>query len=171
MILEIENLEKSYQAKGGRQEVRALRGVSLSVSKGEFVALHGPSGCGKSTLLLAAGGLLKPDAGSVKINGQDLYALNNSRRAQFRAGHLGFVFQQFHLVPYLDVLGNVMVTEIATGTTADAAERAMSVLEKFGISDRAKHFPSELSVGEQQRLALARAVFANASLCKLSNLV
>ncbi len=95
-----------------------MRGVSLSVSKGEFVALHGPSGCGKSTLLLAAGGLLKPDAGSVKINGQDLYALNNSRRAQFRAGHLGFVFQQFHLVPYLDVLGNVMVTEIATGTTA-----------------------------------------------------
>ncbi len=101
MILEIENLKKSYPAKGGRGEVRALCGVSLSVSKGEFVALHGPSGCGKSTLLLAVGGLLKPDAGSVKINGQNLYALNNSRRAQFRAGHLGFVFQQFHLVHIL----------------------------------------------------------------------
>lgn len=164
VVLDIQDLEKCYRGKGSRDAVHALRGVSLSVSKGEFVALHGASGCGKSTLLLAAGGLLKPDAGVVTICGQDLYALNNSARAQFRAQHLGFVFQQFHLVPYLDVLGNVMVSEVATGRTSDAEARAQAILQQFGIAERARHHPSELSVGEQQRLALARAVFANASI-------
>ncbi len=160
----IKGLEKRYPGKGTREDVHALKGVSLVVGAGEFVALHGPSGCGKSTLLLASGGLLRPDAGSVAIKGQDLYSLNNSRRARFRARNLGFVFQQFHLVPYLDVLGNVMVSEVATGRTPDAAQRATAVLEQFGIAARAGHHPSELSVGELQRVALARAVFANASI-------
>lgn len=162
--LKIIGLEKRYPGKGNREHVHALRGVSLSVSKGEFAALYGPSGCGKSTLLLTAGGLLRPDAGTVHINGQDLYALNNSQRARFRAGNLGFVFQQFHLIPYLDVLNNVMVTEVASGHTANAASRAQTILEQFGVGHRAGHVPSELSVGEQQRAALARAVFAGASI-------
>lgn len=157
-------LEKRYPGKGSREDVQALRGISLSVGKGEFVALHGPSGCGKSTLLMTAGGLLRPDAGTVEIRGQNLYALSQSKRAQFRAANLGFVFQQFHLVPYLDVLENVMVSEVATGTTPNARVRAHGVLEKFGLAGRAGHHPSELSVGEQQRLALARTVFANASI-------
>ncbi len=163
-MIKITGLEKRYPGKGNREVVHALCGVSLSVEQGEFVALHGPSGCGKSTMLLSAGGLLRPDAGTVEINGQDLYALNNSERARFRAGNLGFVFQQFHLVPYLDVLGNVMVTEVASGSTPDAATRAMAILEQFGVARRAGHHPSELSVGEQQRVALARAVFAGASI-------
>ncbi len=162
--LVIKGVEKRYPGKGSRSEVLALQDVSLAVSKGEFVALHGPSGCGKSTLLLTAGGLLRPDAGSVVIKGQDLYALNNSQRARFRAGNLGFVFQQFHLIPYLDVLGNVMVSEVATGHSPDAAARAKTILERFGVAGRAGHHPSELSVGEQQRVALARAVFAGASI-------
>ncbi|TWT84082.1 ABC transporter ATP-binding protein YtrE [Planctomycetes bacterium CA13] len=163
-VLEMNGVKKRYPGKGSRGEVHALRGVSLSVGKGEFVALHGPSGCGKSTLLLAAGGLLRPDVGTIAINGQDLYSLNNSNRARFRAANLGFVFQQFHLIPYLDVLGNLMVTEVATGQSANAKKRAEAILEQFGMAARAGHHPSELSVGEQQRLALARAVFANASI-------
>ncbi|MFC1764654.1 ABC transporter ATP-binding protein, partial [Planctomycetota bacterium] len=95
---------------------------------------------------------------------QDLYALNNSQRAQLRAGNLGFVFQQFHLLPYLDVLGNVMVTGVATGRNGDTTSRAQALLEQFGLSGRAGHHPAELSVGEQQRVALARAVFAGASI-------
>lgn len=162
--LEINGVEKRYPGKGNRENVYALCGVSLSVEKGEFVALHGPSGCGKSTLLLTAGGLLRPDAGTVSVKGQDLYALNNSQRARFRAGNLGFVFQQFHLVPYLDVLGNVMVSEVAAGHSGDAESRAKTILEKFGVAPRAGHVPSELSVGELQRVALARAVFAGASI-------
>ena len=162
--LEIQGVSKRFPGKGSRKEVCALRDVSLSVSPGEFVALHGPSGCGKSTLLMTAGGLLRPDSGNVRIKGQDLYALGNSQRARFRAGHLGFVFQQFHLVPYLDVLGNVMVTGVATGRNGEAASRAKAILEQFGVAGRAGHHPSELSVGEQQRVALARAVFAGASI-------
>jgi putative ABC transport system ATP-binding protein len=163
-VLEIKALKKTYPGKGARQEVLALKGIDLEVKKGEFVALHGPSGCGKSTLLLTAGGLLKPDNGSVKINNQQLYELNNSDRAHFRAKNLGFVFQQFHLIPYLDVLGNVIVSEMATGRTTDAESRAIEILAKFDMVDRKHHHPSELSVGEQQRVALARAVFAGANI-------
>ena len=162
--LEIDGISKRFPGKGDREEVCALCDVSLTVAKGEFVALHGPSGCGKSTLLMTAGGLLRPDTGIVRIKGQDLYAVDNSQRARLRAGNLGFVFQQFHLIPYLDVLGNVMVTELATGHTGDAASRAKAILEQFGVADRAGHHPSELSVGEQQRVALARAVFNGASI-------
>jgi ABC-type lipoprotein export system ATPase subunit len=163
-VLKINGLKKRYPGRGSRENVQALNGIDLSISAGEFVALHGPSGCGKSTLLLTAGGLLRPDEGSVTINGQSLYALNNSKRAQFRARNLGFVFQQFHLIPYLNVLDNVMVTEVATGQSPDARQRAEAILDQFGMAARSGHHPSELSVGEQQRLALARAVFANASI-------
>ena len=110
-MLEIRNLTKIYN--GPQGIVRALEDVSLTVAAGEFVAVQGPSGCGKSTLLLAAGGLLVPNDGWVSVDGQDLYAMSFDRRARLRAAAIGFVFQQFHLVPYLSVLENVLAPSLA----------------------------------------------------------
>jgi len=149
MILNIHNLTKTYGA------VRAVDDVSLSVGSGEFVAIQGPSGCGKSTLLLAAGGLLRPDTGNVIVDGQDLYTLSPDERARFRAEHIGFVYQQFHLVPYLSVLDNVLVPSLASSALRG---RAVELVAQFGLADRAHHVPAQLSVGERQRCALARAL-------------
>jgi ABC-type lipoprotein export system ATPase subunit len=106
-------------------------------------------------LLLAAGGLLRPDAGNVTVAGQDPYALSPEERAKFRAAHIGFVFQQFHLVPYLNVLDNVLVPSLAAPAMR---ERAVELVAQFGLADRAHHVPAQLSVGERQRCALARAL-------------
>jgi len=153
--LQIRELSKSYP--GPQGTVRAVEGVSLTVGAGEFVAVEGPSGCGKTTLLLAAGGLLEPSRGHVLIDGQDLYALSTERRAQFRAANLGFVFQQFHLVPYLSVLDNVLAPTLAK-PAPEARPRARELLARFGLGDRADHVPAALSTGERQRTALARAL-------------
>jgi ABC-type lipoprotein export system ATPase subunit len=185
-VLEIRNLSKRYAHADG--PVDALVDVSISVGAGEFVCVQGPSGCGKSTLLLAAGGLLAGDAGQVLIDGQDPYALAPDERAALRARRAGFVFQQFHLVPYLSVLDNVLSPSLATagkkkkgtgyffaspgeqgaGQTEKneksslspfyAVERARMLIEHFGLAERAAHKPSELSTGERQRTALARAL-------------
>lgn len=156
-VLQAKNLGKAFRTPDG--EVAAVRGASLEVRPGEFLALHGPSGCGKSTLLLMCGGLLTPSEGAVAIAGQNPYGLGPDRRAAFRAAHLGFVFQQFHLIPYLNVWENVLVSELARGG-ADAAlcGRAEQLLERFQLAGRLRHKPSALSVGEQQRVALARAM-------------
>jgi len=151
-ILEIRDLVKDYPGPFGA--VRALNGVSLQVAAGEFVAIQGPSGCGKSTLLLAAGGLLRPDSGQVRIAGQDPYALSPEERSKFRAGHLGFVFQQFHLIPYLSVLDNVLAPTLALPQRG-ARARAAELIERFGLQDRRDHVPEKLSIGERQRTALA----------------
>ena len=155
MLLDLRGASKTYHGGGG--SVRALDGVSLAVDAGEFVAVQGPSGCGKTTLLLIAGGLLSPDAGQVLIAGADPYALPPDRRARFRAAHVGFVFQQFHLVPYLSVFDNVLAASLA-GDATNARERAHELLARFGLTDRARHVPGELSTGERQRTALARAL-------------
>ncbi len=155
-ILSAENLTKHYAS--GEKEVRAVNGISLSLEAGDFVAMHGPSGCGKSTFLLIAGGLLSPDEGKLSIAGEDPYALSPGARSAFRAGHIGFVFQQFHLIPYLDVLDNLLVNELTPGGTPDLRSEAEALLEKFQMSERKHHVPSQLSVGEQQRVALARAM-------------
>jgi ABC-type lipoprotein export system ATPase subunit len=153
-MLKIENCSRTWR---GPQDVRALSGVSIEVRPGEFVAVHGPSGCGKTTLLLVAGGLLQPDSGRVTVGGEDLYALPPDRRARARAARIGFVFQQFHLLPYLDVLGNVLAPTLALRT--DGAEaRARELLDRLGLAPRMRHKPNELSAGEQQRTALARAL-------------
>jgi putative ABC transport system ATP-binding protein len=141
----------------------ALDGVSLSLGPGEFVAVAGPSGSGKSTLLMAAGGLLRPTGGSVVFKGQDIYGLSPSARARWRAEQVGFVFQQFHLIPYLSVLDNVLAPTLAW-PVPNARQRASELLERFGLSARAAHVPAELSVGEQQRTALARALLHRPSL-------
>jgi len=154
-VLEIHNLSKRYAH--GDEPVDAVVDVSLNVAPGEFVGVQGPSGCGKSTLLLAAGGLLAGDSGHVLLDGQDPYALDPDARAALRARRVGFVFQQFHLVPYLSVLDNVLSPSLAMMTDG-AAGRAKMLIEHFGIGDRLHHKPGELSTGERQRTALARAL-------------
>ncbi len=153
-MLKIDAASRTWR---GPQDVRALAGVSLHVRPGEFTAVHGPSGCGKTTLLLVAGGLLAPDSGRVEVGGEDLYALSPGRRARVRAAKIGFVFQQFHLLPYLSVLENVLAPTLAL-RTGGAEGRARELLERLGLGPRARHKPNELSAGEQQRTALARAL-------------
>ena len=154
-MLRATGLSKTYRMPG--KEVRALDGVSLEVAAGELVAVEGPSGCGKTTLLLVAGALLRPDAGQVTVNGQDPYALAPEARARFRAAGIGFVFQQFHLLPYLSVLDNILAPTLAR-PVAGARERAADLARHFGLADRQDHVPAELSTGERQRTALARAL-------------
>jgi len=137
--------------------IRALDGVSLSVAEGEFVLIEGPSGSGKTTLLLILGALLQPSEGTVYIDRTDPYALSPEQRARFRADRIGFVFQQFHLVPYLSVMGNVLAPALATHIE-DATRRAEELATRFGLAERLHHVPAELSTGERQRTALARAL-------------
>ncbi len=161
MSLELADIAKTYQGKDG--QVLALAGVDLNVPAGEFVAIEGKSGCGKSTLLLVAGGMLAPDQGRVQVAGQDPYALGSDARARFRAAHIGFVFQQFHLVPYLNVLENTLAPSLALDVPR-AKERAEELLERFGLTARRRHLPAELSTGERQRTALARALLTKPAL-------
>jgi putative ABC transport system ATP-binding protein len=154
-MLEARQMRKSYRSPRG--PVRALDGVSLNVGVGELAVVHGPSGCGKTTLLLAAGALLAPDDGQVLVDGRDPYRMSLEERAHLRATTIGFVFQQFHLIPYLTVLENVLAASLAN-PFPDARERAEELLGRFGMSSRAEHVPAELSTGERQRTALARAL-------------
>jgi len=155
-MLSLTDLAKHYQ--GPKGPVRALDGVSLTVNAGEFAAVCGPSGCGKSTLLLAAGALLAPTGGRVRIGDQDPYALSSEGRARLRATRIGFVFQQFHLVPYLSVLDNILAPALALGTARSQRPRAQELADQFGLGLRSSHLPSALSTGERQRTALARAL-------------
>jgi len=155
MILQMSAIDKRFSGPDGM--VLALASISLSVEAGELTVVEGPSGCGKSTLLLAAGGLLAPDRGQVRVDDQDLYALNPERRARFRARNIGFVFQQFHLIPYLSVLDNVLAPSMAL-PRPEAEDRALQLIEALGLSARRRHFPPALSTGERQRTALARAL-------------
>jgi ABC-type lipoprotein export system ATPase subunit len=157
MILRLNAVTKSFPTNGST--VRALPETSLDLNSGQFLAVRGKSGCGKSTLLLTAGGLLRPDRGTVRVDETEIYSLTPNQRAQFRATRIGFVFQQFHLVPYLNVLENVMTARLGSGmTSGDARQRAEELLDHFGLGPRAKHRPGQLSTGERQRTALARAL-------------
>jgi ABC-type lipoprotein export system ATPase subunit len=160
-MLEIQNVSKTYTK--NEQTVHALDDVSLKVTPGEFVAVRGPSGCGKTTLLLTAGALLAPEAGQVLIDGRDPYGLGADERAGIRARLIGFVFQQFHLVPYLTVRENVLAAALAR-PSAGAAARAEEMIRHFHLADRADHVPAELSTGERQRTALARATLNSPAL-------
>ncbi|QDT33069.1 ABC transporter ATP-binding protein [Thalassoglobus polymorphus] len=155
MLLQLQNISKTYQ--DGSSSVQAVDGVSMQLDAGEFVAVQGPSGCGKSTLLLTAGGLLKPTSGTVTIDGQDPYSMTADERANFRARTIGFVFQQFHLVPYLSVYENILAPGMAVKTKANP-ERAQQLIERFGLTDRQHHVPAKLSSGERQRVAMARSL-------------
>jgi putative ABC transport system ATP-binding protein len=156
-LLEARGLKKTY--KMGKGEVKALRGVDITVSPGEFVAVMGVSGSGKSTLLHLLGALDRPSEGSVKIDGVDLSTLNDGQLADVRSRKIGFVFQFFNLLTRLTALRNVrLAAEIAGATSKEAEKQALEVLKLVGLGGRAKHRPTELSGGEQQRVAIARAL-------------
>jgi len=158
-MLEATDLHKTYVLPHKRVDV--LKGASLSVGKGERVAIVGRSGSGKSTLLHVLGGLDRPEVGEVRIDGQPLYAVSQRARTAVRASKIGFVFQSYHLLPEMDVTENVMLPAMTGAlkiTRAQMRQRALVLLEQVGLADRATHMPLELSGGEQQRVALARAL-------------
>ncbi|MBL7186477.1 MAG: ABC transporter ATP-binding protein [Phycisphaerae bacterium] len=154
-MLEFKDVTKWFD--GAQGKVTALSEISFSVQPGELLAVRGPSGCGKTTLLLIAGGLLSPDSGQIGLDGQDPYELGPEMRNKLRARMIGFVFQQFHLIPYLTVRQNIQVASLAAGAN-EAAERTQELISHFGLDDRAGHVPAQLSTGERQRTALARAL-------------
>lgn len=154
-MLKFKNITKWFDGPDGK--VTALDEVCLSISPGEFLAVRGPSGCGKTTLLLTAGGLLRPSAGQVSLDGQDPYMLSSEMRSRMRASMIGFVFQQFHLIPYLTVRQNIMAPSLAL-PSKEAVQRTQELVSSFGLDDRAGHVPSQLSTGQRQRTALARAL-------------
>lgn len=154
-MIEFSQVTKEFSAAGA--VVRAVDNVTLSIPRGEFVAIRGPSGCGKSTLLSLAGGLDWPTAGQIRVADCDLAAIPNGQRARFRAEKIGFVFQTFHLLPYLNVVENVLVAGLP-GQAAAARQRAGELLERFGLGHRLRHRADQLSVGERQRVAIARAL-------------
>ncbi|MFB3904507.1 MAG: ABC transporter ATP-binding protein [Acidobacteriota bacterium] len=154
MVL-LQRVTKTYPK--GNVRITALASIDLGVRPGEFVALQGPSGSGKTTCLLIAGGLLRPDSGTVLIAGQDLYAMKRNQLAAFRSWTIGFVFQQYHLIPYLTVLENILAPEAGQGRSNNR-ERGRQLAEQFGLAHRLDHTPGELSAGEKQRTALARAL-------------
>lgn len=157
MILQTENLTKNYKI--GKLEVPALKGVSLGIEEGEFVAIMGPSGCGKSTLLHLLGGLLSPTTGKILIDGEDLATVSDAQRTDIRRRKIGFVFQRFNLFPTLTAEGNLRLAErIHTGNGSKSNEKRREILRLLKLEDKMHHKPLELSGGEQQRVALARAI-------------
>ncbi len=159
-MIQARDVHKTYTIE--KTTIEVLKGVSVTVQKGETLAIMGQSGAGKSTLLHVLGGLDQPSAGTVSLQGEDVYRLSGARRTQMRADRIGFVFQSFHLLPELDVVENVLLPALAKrGALRDSAQlraRAVELLEKVGLGHRAIHKPLELSGGEQQRAAIARAL-------------
>jgi putative ABC transport system ATP-binding protein/lipoprotein-releasing system ATP-binding protein len=153
-IIQTSDLHRSYRI--GRRLVEVLHGIDLTIHRGEKVFLCGPSGAGKTTLLYTLAGLERPERGTVLIDGTNLYALPRRRQAEFRNRHIGYVFQNFHLLPELTALENVAVPGAIAGQCTN--EAAMQALELVGLAHRAHHLPAELSGGEQQRTAIARAI-------------
>jgi putative ABC transport system ATP-binding protein len=156
-ILKINGLEKTYTS--GSKQLTVLQNVSFEVEKGQTFSIVGPSGSGKTTLLGLCAGLDEPNSGTVELCGYDLNTLNEDERAELRNKEVGFIFQNFQLLPTLTALENVSVPLELQGAK-DAEVRAKELLEKVGLGDRVNHYPSQLSGGEQQRVALARA-FSN----------
>ncbi len=157
-ILALQNVSKTYQS--GSRKLTVLDQVTFSIQAGETIAIVGPSGSGKTTLLGLCAGLDSSSTGSVVLNGEALERLNEDQRAAVRSRDVGFIFQNFQLLPTLTALENVMVP-LELKKKTNAKEKAMELLDKVGLKDRATHYPSQLSGGEQQRVSIARA-FANA---------
>jgi putative ABC transport system ATP-binding protein len=156
-FIDVRGLEKTFVGDGA--PVYALRGLDLVAPEGSFLGVMGQSGSGKSTLLSMLGGLCHPSAGTIAVDGIDLYALGGEKLADFRREYLGFVFQSFNLVPYLTALENVTLPLAVKKMPAAAKrERALEVLERVGLADRGGHLPGKLSGGEQERVAIARAL-------------
>jgi putative ABC transport system ATP-binding protein len=155
-LLELERVSRVY---GEEVEIYALREVSLRIMPGEFISIVGPSGSGKSTMLGLLGVLDLPTAGTIRVAGQDVSALDDPRRSRLRGDSIGFVFQQFHLIPHLTALGNVETALLYRDIRPrERRERAHAALDRLGLGPRADHRPVQMSGGEQQRVALARAI-------------
>ena len=161
MIIQLREITKEYGEGAGR--VRALSNIHLEIERGEFAAIYGQSGSGKSTLVNIIAGLQRPSAGIVLVDGIDIYGeLSNDGLARFRSEYIGFVFQAFHLLPYLNSYENTVLPLAHTGMRKrDKRRMALEALGRVGLSDRLGHLPSELSGGQQQRVAIARAVVNN----------
>ncbi len=158
-ILTGRNIRKTYKHEFKEGHLTVLDDVSISIERGSVVTVAGASGCGKSTLLHILGGLDRPDSGAIEWKGKSIYSMDAEALAQFRNRQLGFVFQFHHLLPEFTALENVMMPAlIADQSLEEAQQRATSLLEEFGIPDRAEHRPAQLSGGEQQRVAMARAL-------------
>jgi putative ABC transport system ATP-binding protein len=162
-VVKIEDVTRSF--KTGKIETRALRGITLSIENGEFTALVGPSGSGKTTLLQLIGCLDQPTSGQVYINGKDVSKLNRNQRADMRRGTIGFIFQFFALIPTLTAYENIELPLLLIGEpAAQRRERVTHLLEAVGLADRANYRPDQMSGGQQQRAAVARALVTQPSL-------
>jgi len=157
VLMEARGLEKSYRTDDVERPV--LRGLSLDVERGEWVAAMGPSGCGKSTMLHLLGGLDLPDAGSVRLGDDEITSLATRDRARLRRRRVGYVFQQYNLIPHLDVAANVELPQrLAGASRRESRERSVELLGALGLEGRDRNLPGTLSGGEQQRVAIARAI-------------
>lgn len=157
-MIQIENVKKSYG------DLEVLKGIDLEISESQIISIVGASGAGKSTLLHIIGTLDKPDSGRVLFNNVDVFSMNDKQISQFRNKNIGFVFQFHHLLPEFTALENISMPAYIAGTSKkEADEKAMELLSFFGLTERAQHKPSELSGGEQQRIAVARALINNPS--------
>ena len=155
-MIKLEKVGKIFKTQYSK--VKALTDINLEVNKGEFVVVKGPSGCGKSTLLLTIGGMLKATTGNIIVNSNRIHKMDERQRAKFRAENIGFVFQMFHLVPYLNLVENV---QLPAGTVRNKSLNKLTVIEllkRLHLTERAKHKPLEMSAGEIQRAAIARAL-------------
>jgi len=156
-LVKTEGLTKSFWI--GKQELKVLKGIDLAIQKGEIIAIVGPSGAGKSTLLHLLGALDRPTSGIIRFNGQVLNDESDAKLAKIRNLEIGFVFQAHHLLPEFTALENVIIPALIAGKTPEEVKpKAMEILKRVGLDQRVKHQPGELSGGEQQRLAVARAL-------------
>ena len=156
-VIQTSDLHRSYRI--GRKSIEVLRGIDLEIHAGERVFLCGPSGAGKTTLLYTLAGLEHPEKGVVRIQGKDLYAMGRGEQSAFRNREIGYVFQNYHLLPELTAVENVLVPGAIAGK--DTKDLAVTALSRVGLADRVDHLPAELSGGEQQRVAIARAIVNN----------
>jgi len=162
-LISLRGISKSYRR--GGQVLPVLTGISFDIARGEFLSLMGPSGSGKSTLLNLIAGIDKPDAGELLVDGADIVVLGESELADWRAAHVGFIFQFYNLMPVLTALENVeLPLSLTRLTRRERREHAQTALELVGLSDRMTHYPSELSGGQQQRVAVARAFISDPAL-------
>ncbi len=155
-MIQARNVVKTYSGTEG--PVHALDGVDLSLDAGDFVVVHGSSGSGKTTLLQALGGMLRPTFGTVTFQGDDIYSLSAVRRSRYRKRHIGFIFQKFFLLPYLTAFDNIRLSMVLRGCRGNHRQTIVEMATRLGVADRLGHRPSQLSVGEQQRIAVARAI-------------
>ncbi len=160
VIIEAQQVKKIYRM--GQQRVEALNGIDMAIEAGEMVAIMGPSGCGKTTLLNCLSGLDTIDEGSIFIQGDNLRELSDNERTTYRAQHMGFIFQDYNLLPVLSAVENVELPLLISRVPGrKARKRALEMLEQVGLSDRATHRPAELSGGQRQRVTIARALTNN----------